>query len=976
MKSRDNRDLEILIVEDSPTQREQLKHLLTEHGYAVVPTANGKEALDAARSRRPALVISDVVMPELDGYGLSKALKSDAQLKDVPVILVTTLSDPQDVIRGLHCGADNFVRKPYDERYLISRIENLLMNRELRKDQTMQLGVELALGGETHFITAERQQILDLLISTYDQAVRINGELKHREAQHTAALDTLHDREEEFRTILGSLNDCVITIDDHGIIRSANAAVERVLGYAADELIGHNVSTLMPEPDSSAHSTYMDRYTRTGEAHIIGIGREVEGLHKNAQVIPLDIAVNEIYLRGERRFVGTLRDISERKRLIKELAQAQENAENANRAKSAFLAAMSHEIRTPMNGVVGMVEVLAHSGLSEDQSDMVKVMRDSAATLLALIDDILDFSKIEAGRLEIERAPLSVIDLVESLCNALSPLAALRNVDLFVFVSPEIPHHILSDEVRMRQVLYNLAGNAIKFCSGNTDKRGCVSIRVEIQGHSPPRLAFRVADNGIGMAPDTVAGLFMPFTQAEASTTRRFGGTGLGLTICKRLVELMQGEITVESTLGAGSVFTVTLPVEAATGGTERSIPDLSNLDCILVSGPDLNRDDLCVYLRHAGVRTHLAVDLDDAARRATHLPISVVIHDAWHRCITPDALHAAFAAAPNARHLLITRGWRRRARVELPNFVTLDGNALSWRALLDAVAVAAGRASPEISPEGARNDGLEPHVVPPTIAEARALGQLILVAEDDTINQKVILRQLGLLGYAAEVVNNGVEALPLWRTGDYALVLSDLHMPEMDGYTLTAAIRREEAGQRHTPVLALTANALLGEANRARAAGMDDYLTKPLQLHVLSATLKKWLPVEARSDSPAAAPRGAVNKRATQAVDVNVLRGLVGTDAGVVREFLTDYLDSARVLMSELREACAANEPAKVSAIAHKLKSSSRAVGALALGDLLAGLENACKAAGIAAISEGVKQAEAVMSGVEAYIGDFLARE
>ena len=311
-----------------------------------------------------------------------------------------------------------------------------------------------------------------------------------------------------------------------------------------------------------------------------------------------------------------------------------------------------------------------------------------------------------------------------------------------------------------------------------------------------------------------------------------------------------------------------------------------------------------------------------------------VVIQYAGHERSAAAALRTPFASAPNVRHLLVTRGQRRRARVDGPDVVTLDGDALRRQAFLRAVAVAAGRRSPELFHESTGEDLTGEEIAPPTIAEARAQGRLILVAEDDDINQKVILQQLRLLGYAAEVADNGTEALRLWREGNYALLLTDLHMPEMDGYTLAETIRREEAAGRRMPILALTANALRGEANRARSAGMDEYLTKPVQLHLLRAALEKWLPRTNGSIPSAALPEESRDGRAAPVVDVAVLRGLVGDDAGTVREFLSDYLASAGRLAAELRAAVAAGDTQQVGAVAHKLKSSSRSVGALAFGD------------------------------------------
>ena len=1071
-KKHGKRGVEILIAEDSPTQAAQLAHLLAEQGHAVTTAGNGVEALAAARRHKPALIISDILMPELDGYGLCKAIKSDEKLKAVPVVLVTTLSDPQDVMLGLECGADNFIRKPYDERYLLARIEYLLMNTELRKNQKMQMGVEIDLGGRKHFITAERQQILDLLISTYEQAVHINEELKLREkdlAHSNQVLNGLYRMAEGLNSVVGEREVAETALERALELPGVQAGWislrdgEKGFRLAA----ARNLPPALAAPGALEGECLCRRRLLSGEldaiANILECERlakadgDTQGLRYHASVplwlggrtlgvmnlagpqqglfdeealkvlhsvgnqvaVALERARLHEHLEGlvAERTAALTAEIEERKRIEREqarlaaiiedtnaslerehahlaervaartaeltaanveLTQAKAAADEASRAKSAFLATMSHEIRTPMNGVIGMVDVLAQSRLPEQQLDLVRTIRESANALLGIIDDILDFSKIEAGRLELEQVPVSVTNLVEGVCNSLIPVAARRGVDLVLFIAPDIPEQVLSDDVRLRQVLYNLMGNAIKFSAGRPGKRGKVSLRVTIAKASPLRLDFRVGDNGIGMARETVEGLFTPFTQAEISTTRRFGGSGLGLAICKRLVDLMQGEIEAESAFGEGSTFTVTLPFEVVEEGQRAPvIPDLSGVDCVILESVDLNADDLRAYLEHAGASVFIAADMAAAADAATNLapPVVLIIREAGHGPTASGAFHDSFAGKANVRRLLITRGRRRRYRVEGPDTITLDGDALQRLAFLRAVAVAAGRASPEISHEHAEEPlaaGGEP---PPTVAEARDQDRLILVAEDDEINQKVILQQLALLGYAAEIASDGMEALRLWREGGYALLLTDLHMPNMDGYALAEAIRREEAGRRHLPILALTANAQRGEARRARASGVDEYLTKPVRLHLLGSVLEKRLPRRNGSlPSGAAQQEKAASAPPPLAVDVAVLKGLVGEDATVVREFLSDYLTSVHQLAEEIRAAHATGDARHVGAAAHKLKSSSRTVGALALGDLCAGLENASWAGDEAGIAKNISQFAIALAGVEAEIGRLLA--
>lgn len=717
-----------------------------------------------------------------------------------------------------------------------------------------------------------------------------------------------------------------------------------------------------------------------GEYCFIAIGRDVT--ERQRSIVALKKAANDLKLankavKRERKRLAERVDkrTAELRMSNEQLEHARKEAEHANRAKSAFLAAMSHEIRTPMNGVVGMIEVLSHSKLTDNQADAVKTIRESAFSLLSLIDEILDFSKIEAGKLELERAEVSVPDIAEAVCNTLAPVAASKGVDLSVFIDPRVPDKIWTDSTRLRQVLYNLIGNAIKFSGGSANQRGRVSVRVDVADAEPSRLIFTVTDNGIGMTDETLSKLFTSFSQAEASTTRRFGGTGLGLAITSRLVELMRGSIAVESNPDAGSCFSVTLPVEVVEGSEHRVLRDLSGLECILVSNVNGDMNDMNVYLQYAGANTCIVNSLADAERVASEVSNPIVIYTAGQKKVKDSIaeLHATFADVTDVHHILITRGKRQYARMEAPDTLVIDADSLRMASLLRAVAVAGGRASVEIFHKESEDGLLESENAAPTVAEARAAGQLILVAEDDAINQKVILRQLALLGYAAEVAGNGQEALKLWREGTYALLLTDLHMPELDGYGLTEAIRREQSGQ-HIPILALTANALRGETHHAMAAGMNEYLIKPIQLQMLAAALEKWMPVPATDEFvklPAVNVDAATSKNIP--VDLNLLKNLVGDDQGVLRALLGDYLIALRQIASELREAFDAGDAKHVGFSAHKLKSSSRSMGALVFGDLCAELENAVRAEDPKSIASHMTGFDEALKDVDSAINSML---
>jgi PAS domain S-box-containing protein len=799
------------------------------------------------------------------------------------------------------------------------------------------------------------------------ERMRAHADLLASERASTASMvetAAMRDIAARLQTILDTVVDGVVTFDAFGTVETFNPAAERIFGFAADEVIGHNVKRLRPGADHGKIDTYLAGDHSNAELRCIGKGRavvglEVTGLRKDGSTFPLDLSISEMQLGGERHYTAVVRDITERKEAEQQVVDARIEAERANTAKKTFLANMSHEIRTPMNGVIGMIEVLQQSSLNPAQLEMANIIRDSSFALLDVINDILDFSKIESGKFEIDHIPMCVAEVVERACEILDRLAQKKKVELTLFTDPAIPELVMGDPGRLRQILINLTNNAIKFSSA-TGRSGRVSVRANLVsgGAEGDRLEFQIVDNGIGLNEESLARIFSPFVQGDISTTRKYGGTGLGLVISRQLAKLMGGNIRVDSEPGVGSVFSVCVPLKLPPEPAAVTPPPslLAGLYCLVLGEPDGMAGDLAAYLKHDKALVERATDPAFARTWIATRPTGRAIVVIDTRDDNPT-LKALLAHADGDTHfVVIRRGLRRGPRQESGHLISVDGNNLTRRTLLDAVAMAAGlREPPRVAPP----DGVKAPATPRPVAARRRRNVHILVAEDNEINQSVILQQFSVLGYCADIASDGREALARWQQGHNALLLTDLQMPNMDGYDLAAAIRSKEGRHRHMPIIALTANALRSEARRCMAVGMDDYLTKPVLLDQLQAMLEKWLPTH-----PLAGVAGAgagvevevgvstgVSELASPVVaqfavlDRSALPKQFGNNPELITQLLTEYQQSAQKAAADMRDAIALGDWKSVGATAHKLKSSSRAVGALALCEVCNQLERVCKA-------------------------------
>lgn len=528
---------------------------------------------------------------------------------------------------------------------------------------------------------------------------------------------------------------------------------------------------------------------------------------------------------GQRRLIGTHMDVTRRNQLIRD----KELAEAASAAKSQFLANMSHEIRTPMNGVIGMADVLENTELRPSQRNMLTTIKDSSLALLTIIEDILDFSKIEAGKLTIQYTKVHTVEELERLCNTLRPLTIRQDVRLHLSLTPDVMGAMESDPIRLRQVLMNLLSNAVKFSSGMPDRQGNVELHVERP--TPDEILFEVSDNGIGMTEEACNRLFEPFSQAEEGTTRRYGGTGLGLSIAKTLTELMGGTIWVESEPGVGSKFSVRLPYKSLPD--EMELPDLSGLTVLAYIDNQASCESMGAFVASQGSLLRKLNDLDalkNAARDAAPGTIVLVALSGIEE--NQEVIDQLSKLNPDLRFLNAYSSGISSDMEQRENCYQIQRFPMLPSEFVRGLITLSGRGGSETGQVAVEQEQEKPQIT------------RILLVEDNVINQKVIQAQLNKLGYASDTADDGAQGYEAWKTGAFDLILTDCHMPEMDGFELAAKIRATEAAQgggHAIPIIALTADALNETKDRCRSVGMNDYMTKPITIDVLKEMLESF---------------------------------------------------------------------------------------------------------------------------------------
>jgi PAS domain S-box-containing protein len=689
------------------------------------------------------------------------------------------------------------------------------------------------------------------------EALRWTVMLGGREGVALRLQDRSHTAQEQFRRLFEDAPIAYHEVDAHGTVVRVNRAECELLGFSRGEILGKPAWDVVA-PEQRELSRQRVQAKLTGLEKLAPFERPYT--RRDGSTLLLE--VHENLIRDEAGYTIGIRtamlDITEktraRRRLQEFSTELQRKNEELDRAlcaareaaelKSQFLANMSHEIRTPMNGVIGMTGLLLDTKLTPEQREYTETVRRSAESLLSVINDILDFSKIEAGKLRLENAPFELHLVIEEINEMLAHRAEDQGIDLIVEYPAKAPRSFIGDSGRIRQILTNLVGNAVKFT-----KNGNVIIRVECLGRGEEEALIRIAvqDTGIGIPADKIGALFEKFSQVDGSPTRRYGGTGLGLAISKQLVELMGGAIGLESKLGEGSSFWFTAPLLLGPEIEPAPVSQLAGLRALIIDDNDLNRRMLHEQISAWGMRDTsfaAAVDVIPAMHAALREgdPYQFVLLDYQMPDIDGATLAARIKNDPEIRDTLLV-------------MLTSVGH-LSEVRHMEGSCVDASLVKPvrqwqllnALSTTWARRSGVEAPPVQPQASDPvpsglfEGSGLRVLLAEDNIVNQKVAGRMLGRLGLRTDVAANGKEAVAMFQMAWYDIIIMDCQMPEMDGYAAAEEIRRQERGERRVAIIAMTAEAIGDARERCLASGMDDYVAKPVKLGELADVLRRWV--------------------------------------------------------------------------------------------------------------------------------------
>ena len=891
----ENQDNHILLVEDSLTQASLAENILTKAGYEVTIRENGEEALKFLENGKVNIIISDIVMPVMDGFTLCQNVKSNRYLKKIPFILLTSLTDLKSIIYSLNCGADNYLNKPIDEEILLSTIKSMISEDLIYDDPVFSRNINL--NEEEFTINSKPSRILNLLLTLFSDISNKNNELigvndnlqsareqlKKTNNELETKLFELKISEEKFRSLVSTIPDIVYKIDTDGLFTFVNNAVKKI-GYLPEELIGKHFSCIMiPEQvDKTSRKKVIAKFKeadsssidipqlfdeqRTGDRKTTGL--EITMVTKNGnhlkplmtQKLGKYIAVAEVNASGifekeldgpDKKFIGTvgvIHDISQHKVLENQLETAREEAEKANDFKSQFLANMSHEIRTPMNAIIGLSYLLEQTVLNKKQQDFLSKINISAKNLLKIINSILDFSKIEAGMLEMENIDFNLHEVISELKDTVAVKTEAKNLELIFDIDNNVPGSLFGDSLHLHQVLINLVNNSIKFTE---EGEITVQIRSTEKTENSAVLEFAVIDSGIGISEDKINDLFKPFNQADISTTRKFGGTGLGLGISKHLIELMSGTIEVESKLSHGSTFRFTaefgLDKTRKDGNYYSLFPEKLNHLNILITDHNVKvgavLSKMINNFKFNSVVSLSGFEAIEILQKKQNIDLIIIeLNMPGMNGLDTIKNIVKDKKIKNKPKIILITGYKIHLvnkQINNPNIKkyfnpeNILQKPITPSMLFDSII---NIFNTEIEKEKSNKRYKKTSKL---IYSGKSLK--ILLVEDNEINQDVVVGLLEEHNFKVDVSNNGKEAVEVILSNienKYDLVLMDLQMPIMDGYEATRVIREK---YKKIPIIAMTADAIKGIEERVISLGMNGYISKPVNPKELVETLLQY---------------------------------------------------------------------------------------------------------------------------------------